>query len=216
MTQLAAPAVRMAATIPANERPKSDQHLRGRAASELIAVEGATVAGQFEEFVATRGGELTRFAYVLCGDHHLAEDLVQEVLARMLPRWTRIERDVQYPDAYVRTAVVREFLSWRRRRASTETATADPPEPRVPLPDAAARHAQRDELWQALAALPRSHRAVLVLRFFEDLPDDEIATVLGCKKTTVRGHAMRGLARLREILPNPDQRTCPTTSAVAP
>jgi len=155
----------------------------------------------FEEFVVARGDGLTRFAYVLCGDHQLAEDLVQEVLARMYSRWPRIEREVDQPEAYVRTAVVREYVSWRRRRSSTESAFADVPEPRAVGDDQASRQAQRDELWHVLAVLPRSQRAVLVLRYYEDLPDAEIARVLGCGVTTVRGYALRGLTRLRVMLP---------------
>ena len=157
--------------------------------------------GGFEEFVVARGGELTRFAFVLCGDHHLAEDLVQEVLAHLHDRWPRIEREVDRPDAYVRTAVVRQFLSWRRRRSSTEAAVAHVPEPPVIGEDGAARHAQRDELWRVLTTLPRSQRAVLVLRYYEDLSDAQIAEVLGCAETTVRGYALRGLIRLRELFP---------------
>jgi DNA-directed RNA polymerase specialized sigma24 family protein len=119
------------------------------------------VDGSFEEYVAARGDALLRFAYVLTGRRHLAEDLVQEVLARIHPRWRRMTH-VEQPDAYLRTAIVRQFLSWRRRLASRESS--------------------------------------LVLRFYEDLSDDRIAEVLGCQATTVRVHASRGLARLREAL----------------
>jgi RNA polymerase sigma-70 factor (sigma-E family) len=162
------------------------------------------VGNTFEEFVVNRGGALTRFAYVLCGNHHLAEDVVQEVLVRMHTRWSRIERDVERPEAYVRAAIVREYLSWRRRRASSEAAMADIPEPRLDggAGDDAHRHAVRDELWRALAMLPRGQRAVLVLRFYEDLPDARIAEVLGCSAVTVRGYALRGLARLRSAMPD--------------
>lgn len=121
----------------------------------------------FEEFVTARGPALLRFAFVLCGDRHLAEDLVQEVLARIHQRWPRMAK-VEAPDAYVRTAVVREFLNWRRRLASRET---------------------------SLDALPeRASRA----------QDAAIAEVIGCRETTVRVHASRGLARLRQALvPSP-------------
>lgn len=155
----------------------------------------------FEEYVSARGGRLLRFAYVLCGDRHLAEDLVQDVLARAHRRWGRIE--AEQPDAYLRTAIVRAHLSWRRRRASQERVTAEPPERTGPRPDFAQLHAVRDELWQLLATLPRAQRAVLVLRFFEDLGDHRIAEVLGCAPGTVRVHASRGLATLRAGLPAP-------------
>ena len=154
--------------------------------------------GSFEEYVISRGDVLLRFAYVLSGDRHLAEDLVQEVLARVHGRWHRMAH-VEQPDAYLRKAIVRQFLSWRRRRSSGETPTERVPE-RASTADIAARQATRDEMWRLLASLPRKQRAVLVLRFYEDLPDPEIAEVLGCRQTTVRVHASRGLARLRQLL----------------
>src|SRR4029450_13934954 len=151
--------------------------------------------GSFEGSVTLPSGRLLRFAYLLCGDRHLAEDLVQDVLARAHRRWSRIE--AEQPDAYLRTAIVRAHLSWRRRRLSTERVLADPPEPVAPAPDFTDRLATRDELWVMLADLPRTQRAVLVLRFFEDLDDGRIAEVLGCSPITVRVHASRALGRLR-------------------
>ena len=153
----------------------------------------------FEEYVTARGPSLLRLAYVLCGDHHLAEDIVQEVLARMHDRWRRVDH-ADHPDAYVRRAVVREYLSWRRRRSSREIALAEPPSPGAHGPEA--RVAARDEMWRLLAGLSRAQRVVLVLRFYEDLPDDEIAAVLGCSPATVRVHASRGLSRLRATNPS--------------
>jgi len=149
----------------------------------------------FDGYVLARGPALLRFAHVLCGDGHLAEDLVQEVLARAHRRWARIER-MEAPEAYVRRAIVREFLSWRRRRSSTEAVVAEIPDRGVE-PDTAQLLAARDEMWTLLASLPRAQRAVLVLRFYDDLADDEIATTLGCSPSTVRAHASRALARLR-------------------
>jgi RNA polymerase sigma-70 factor (sigma-E family) len=153
------------------------------------------VRESFEEYVSMRSGRLLRFAYVLCGDRHLAEDLVQDVLARAHRRWSRIVADE--PDAYLRAAIVRGHLSWRRRRASTESIRADPPEPHAPAPDFTQRLAVRDELWTLLAQLPKTQRAVVVLRFYEDLDDHRIAEVLGCAPATVRVHASRALGRLR-------------------
>jgi RNA polymerase sigma-70 factor (sigma-E family) len=158
------------------------------------------VPESFEDYVSVRSGRLLRFAYVLCGDRHLAEDLVQDVLARAHRRWSRIE--AEHPDAYLRTAIVREHLSWwRRRHGVTEKVTADPPEPRVAAPDFTQQIATRDELWTLLAGLPRAQRAVLVLRFYEDLDDRQIAAVLGCAPATVRVHASRALDKLRASLP---------------
>ena len=148
----------------------------------------------FEEYVVTRGPTLLRFAYLLCGDRHLAEDLVQEVLVRAHRRWARIEIDE--PSAYLRTAIVRAHLSWRRRRSSSEQVSADLPEPAAG-PDFAERQAVRDELWTLLATLPKAQRTVLVLRYFEDLDVRQTAAVLGCKESTARVHAARGLAALR-------------------
>jgi RNA polymerase sigma-70 factor (sigma-E family) len=153
------------------------------------------VSGGFDEFVVARGQALLRFAHVLCGNAHLAEDLVQEVLARVHRTWARIEK-LEAPEAYVRRAVVREFLSGRRRRASREAMFAEVPD-RPTGQDTAQQLAERDEIWTLLAGLPRAQRAVLVLRFYDDLTDDEIADMLGCAPSTVRAHASRALARLR-------------------
>lgn len=168
----------------------------------------------FEEYVAARGDTLLGFAYVLSGNRHLAEDLVQEVLARAHSRWHRLTH-VEQPDAYLRKAIVRQFLSWRRRRASSEASLEALPEQTSAGPDAAAQHAARDEMWRLLATLPRRQRAVLVLRFYEDLADDQIAEVLGCRPATVRVHASRGLNRLRERLQQPPA-TSPDAAARTP
>jgi RNA polymerase sigma-70 factor (sigma-E family) len=153
------------------------------------------VEGSFEEYVTARGDALLRFAYVLSGDRHLAEDLVQEVLSRIHGRWPRMAR-IEQPDAYLRTAIVRQFLSWRRRRASGETPT-DPLPEQVSIADTASRHAAQDEMWRLLATLPRQQRAVLVLRYYEGLTDHEIAETLRCGSGTVRAYASRALAALR-------------------
>ncbi|GIJ48606.1 RNA polymerase subunit sigma-24 [Virgisporangium aliadipatigenens] len=155
----------------------------------------------FDEFVLARGQALLRFAHVLCGDAHLAEDLVQEVLARAHRKWERIEV-MDAPEAYVRKAIVREFLSWRRRRSSTERVLADLPD-RAGAPDPAGAVAARDEMWALLGVLPRSQRAVLVLRYYNDMSDEEIASTLGCAHATVRAHASRALTRLRAAMGRP-------------
>src|SRR5262245_47468218 len=114
----------------------------------------------FEEYVAASSGRLLRFAYVLCGDRFLAEDLVQDVLSRTHRHWGRIESE--NPDAYLRTALVRAHLSWRRRRVSTEKVLAEPPESGVASGDFTQQLATRDEMWSLLATLPRAQRAVMV------------------------------------------------------
>ncbi|WP_330164996.1 SigE family RNA polymerase sigma factor [Catellatospora vulcania] len=155
---------------------------------------------EFEDYVRARSGPLVGFAYLLCRDRHLAEDLVQEVLAKAYRRWDRIEAD--NPDAYLRKAVVWAHSSWWRRLSHRER-------PLETAPDAAGdddfvqRHAVRDELWALLGTLPRRQRTVLVLRFFEDLDDERIAELMDCSPATVRVHAHRGLAALRSRLANP-------------
>jgi RNA polymerase sigma-70 factor (sigma-E family) len=152
----------------------------------------------FDDFVNARGRALLRFAYVLSGDAHLAEDLVQEVLARMHRRWDKITV-MHHPEAYVRTAIVRQFLSWRRRRSAGEAILAEVPEPAA-FDEPQLQVLARDQMWQLLRGLPRAQRAVLVLRFYCDLPDDEIAALLGCGQSTVRSHLSRALARMRQLL----------------
>ncbi|HEY7226376.1 MAG TPA: SigE family RNA polymerase sigma factor [Micromonosporaceae bacterium] len=151
----------------------------------------------FDEYVATRSGMLLRFAYLLCGDRYLAEDLVQEVLVRAHRRWSAIE--AENPDAYLKSALVRAHVSWRRRRPSSEVATATVRDMRAldAFDDA---HASRDEVWALLAMLPPKQRAVLVLRYFEDLDDRRIAELVGSSAGAVRVRAHRGLTALRETL----------------
>jgi RNA polymerase sigma-70 factor (sigma-E family) len=151
----------------------------------------------FEDYVRARGDALRRFAYLLCGDRHLGEDLVQEVLVKAYRRWNRIEAD--QPDRYLRTALVRSHVSWLRRRSSGERPGAEP-EPGIAGGNFADQHAARDELWNLMAGLTRTQRAVLVLRYYEDLDDRQIAEVLRSSPSTVRVHAARGLARLRTAL----------------
>jgi RNA polymerase sigma-70 factor (sigma-E family) len=155
------------------------------------------VDDSFSEYVTARGTALLRFAYVLCGDRHLAEDLVQDVLARMHRRWRQVEA-TEAPDAYIRKSIVNEYLSWRRRLSNRELVFSELPEPRRSSgPDTAAETVARDEMWRLLATLPRTQRVVLTLRFYEDMSFDEIAAVLGSASSTVRVHASRGMAKLR-------------------
>jgi RNA polymerase sigma-70 factor (sigma-E family) len=149
----------------------------------------------FEEYVTGRGPALLRVAYLLTQDRHRAEDLLQEVLVKAHRRWRRIEA----PDRYVRRAILHEYLSWRRRRSSHEAVLDTLPDTAAPGDggDPAGPQADRDAVRAVLAGLPRRQRAVLVLRYYEDLDDREIATLLGCEVATVRSIASRALARLR-------------------
>ncbi|WP_432985697.1 SigE family RNA polymerase sigma factor [Dactylosporangium sp. CA-233914] len=155
---------------------------------------------EFNDFVLGRSPALLRFAYLLTGDRHLAEDLTQEALVRAHRRWSGIESQ-EGPEPYVRKTILRQYLSWRRRRSSGERPVADPLElAAAAQPDAAGRIAEADAMWGLLLTLPRSQRAVLVLRYYEDLPDAEVARLLGCSESTVRVHAHHALKKLRATL----------------
>ena len=150
----------------------------------------------FDAFVLARGPALLRFAYLLSRDQHHAQDLVQEALCKAHRRWGRVEQ----PEAYVKRVILNGFLSWRRRRSSGELVTDKPPEPRGQTSGGVAgANADRDAMWKLLARLPRQQRAVLVLRFYEDLDDSAIAGYLNCSQVTVRAHASKALARLRTL-----------------
>ena len=153
---------------------------------------------EFTEYVAARGPALERFAYVLTGDPHLAQDLTQTALLKAYRRWRWVAR-AEHPDAYVRRIVTTSFLDWRRRRSSREAPVGVLPEP-DPGGDPADRVADRDQLHRALATLTSRQRAVLVLRHYEGLDDAAIAGLLRCGEASVRSHASRGLQRLRASL----------------
>jgi RNA polymerase sigma-70 factor (sigma-E family) len=157
---------------------------------------------RFEEFAAARLPAVLRFAGVLTGDRRLAEDVVQEVLIRVHKRWPQIS-ELDRPELYVRKMVVNEYLSWRRRSwRLIPGGAAQDVDDRL-APDHALSYAERDALLTELDKLPRRQRAVLVLRYYEDLRDSEIAEVLGCAPGTVRGYASRALAALRvELAPH--------------
>jgi len=150
----------------------------------------------FEEFAATRMPGVLRFAAVLAGDRATAEDLAQEVLIRAYARWDRIGR-LDRPELYVRKMMLNEFLNWRRRSSRQIPAGGLASEPASIAPDHAAEYNEREALLAELGKLPRRQRAVIVLRYYEDRGDSEIADLLGCSRGTVRSHASRALAALR-------------------
>ena len=152
------------------------------------------MAASFAEFAAARGVALTRFAYLLCGDRFLAEDLTQTALERCYRRW-RLAGMARAPEAYVKKAIANEFVSSRRRLSTREVVVESPAAGQVADHGIAVQ--DRDELWRGLAVLSPSHRAVLVLRYYEDLDDSAIADILGCSRGTVRSSASRALAALR-------------------
>ena len=150
----------------------------------------------FEEFAATRMPGVLRFAAVLAGDRATAEDLAQEVLIRAYARWDRIGC-LDRPELYVRKMMLNEFLNWRRRSSRQIPAGGMASEPASIAPDHAAEYDEREALLAELGKLPRRQRAVIVLRYYEDRGDSEIADLLGCSPGTVRSHASRALAALR-------------------
>ncbi|MEV4169763.1 MULTISPECIES: SigE family RNA polymerase sigma factor [unclassified Nonomuraea] len=147
----------------------------------------------FERYVEQRSARLLRTAYLLCRDWATAEDLVQTALARAWLAWRRVGAN---PDPYVYRILTNTHASWWRRRWRGEVATGELPDGAGPG-DAEAGLGTREALRAALTALPAKQRAVIVLRYFEDLPDEEIAAIVGCSVTTVRSQASRALAKLR-------------------
>jgi len=148
---------------------------------------------QFEVFVRARLAELLRFGHVLTGSPHAAADLVQDALERTLLAWPRIQKRDD-PEGYVRRTMINRYISiWRRR--SRERLVAQ-------IPDRASGSEPPDhsDLMWALAQLPPRARAVVVLRFYQDLSERETAAMLGCSIGTVKSQTARALARLRTHL----------------
>ena len=144
----------------------------------------------FEEFVAARSAALLRTAYLLTRDHALAEDLLQTALTKAYLAWGRIQGDAE---PYVRRILVTTYASWWRRKWNGERPTGELPE--------TAHHDERageaGDLWLALGRLPRRQRAVVVLRYFEDLTEAQTADLLGVAVGTVKSQTSKALAKLR-------------------
>lgn len=147
----------------------------------------------FAAFVAARSARLARIAFLLTRDRDLAEDLLQTALAKAWLAWSRIHGD---PESYVRRILVTTYTTWWRRRWNSETPSHTVPET-ADNADPTDHVDQRELLWQALARLPKRQRAVLVLRYYEDLSVEDTADVLGCSAGTVKSQASKALARLR-------------------
>ncbi|MCY1142373.1 SigE family RNA polymerase sigma factor [Actinoplanes sp. Pm04-4] len=161
----------------------------------------------FRAFVEQQWGPLVRVAYLLTGDRGHAEDLVQAALEKTHRKWGRVSR-MEAPVAYVRKAMVNTAISWRRRRRVSEVpllATDSPPGSSGA--DAYGSIEQRQQVTAALRTLPPRMRAVLVLRYFADLGESEVAELLGCSVGTVKSQASRGLDRLRAHLNPVPERT---------
>ncbi|AUG78420.1 RNA polymerase sigma24 factor [Kitasatospora sp. MMS16-BH015] len=167
---------------------------------------------EFSSFVQGRWNGLVRTAYLLTGDRHHAEDLAQTALTKVYASWRRIRRS-DNPDAYLRRVLVTCNIDRFRKRRPLEHPTDDLPEPYGPRPPAADAQAdQRRVLMAALASLPARQRAVVVLRYWEDLSAEQTAAALGCSVGTVKSQAAKGLAKLREF-PGLTDLTGPTAAA---
>lgn len=153
---------------------------------------------RFTVFVREHGERHLRVAVLLTGGWHAAEDLVQASLVKLYRAWPRLDTGVD-PDAYLRRIIVNTHRSWWRARWRRETPAAALPD-RACGEDLAERHALGTLVRQALAGLPRQQRAVLALRYFEDLPEAAVAQLLGCSAGSVKTHAHRGLRALRQRL----------------
>ena len=145
---------------------------------------------EFDAFVVARSPALLRTAYLLVRDQGLAEDLLQTSLTKTWFAWSRIHGD---PEPYVRRVMVTTQVSWWRRRWNGEVPTAEMPE----RPSGADVPVKDQDLWEALGHLTRRQRAVVVLRYYEDLTEAQTATLLGCSVGTVKSQCARALAKMR-------------------
>jgi RNA polymerase sigma-70 factor (sigma-E family) len=151
---------------------------------------------EFATFVRVHTPELFRSSYLLTRNTAAAEDLVQDTFTRLYPKWDRVS-GADVPLAYVRRSMMNNFVNSRRSKRGNEMLLADFPEI-VGGPDPAVRVSDQDLVRRLLDSLPPRSRAVLVLRFFHDQTDAEIAADLGCKPTTVRSIVSRALGTLRD------------------
>ena len=165
-------------------------------AATRIGADVDAKASDFDTFVLRHQAALLRSAYLITGNQAQAEDLVQDALVKALRQWGRSPTPAE-PLAYVRRILINEYLSWRRKLSSRELPTESLRE--LPAADSQAAVDDRDVLWRALATLPRTQRVVLALRYFDDLPDREIALALGCAEGTVRSLASRAFTTLRAV-----------------
>ncbi|WP_347404841.1 SigE family RNA polymerase sigma factor [Micromonospora sp. WMMD1102] len=168
---------------------------------------------EYVEFVTTAMPRLRRLAYLLCGDAHRADDIVQQTFTTLYVHWPRV-RNVSHLDGYVRATLVWFFQGEKRRPWSRRVRLTDtPPEP---LPRYGPDVEERTVLRAALDRLPRKQRAVLVLRFLCDMSVTEVAETLGCAPGTVKSQSFHGLATLRRLLAEQPGSTTLTAPSPAP
>ena len=150
----------------------------------------------FTDFVRAHTSALLRTAYLLTGNSTAAEELVQDTLVRLYPKWHRVEA-ADVPLAYVRRSLTNGFINGKRRASSKDVALEIVLD-RWDGRDEVSQLVEREALWSLLSTLPDRQRAALVMRYFHDLPDDEIASALDCRAGTVRSLISRGLTALRD------------------
>jgi len=158
---------------------------------------------EYDDVYAALWPRLLRTAYAVSGDLGVAEDAVQTAFAKAYRSWRRVSR-LESPEAYVRRMVVNEVLNDRRRARRRHEITSDAPPERAVLnghDDALGD----DSLWRAVTSLPPRQRAVLVLRYYEDLSEQQIADALGCRPGTVKSQASAALATLRTRVEHPSR-----------
>jgi len=158
----------------------------------------------FDAFVRAHAPTLLKSARLLTGNQIDAEELVQDTLVRLYPKWLRVS-DAPVPLAYVRRSMVNNFISWKRSPSRRDTLVAT-------VPDVAAEHdlatfvSDRAAVRSVLDSLAPKQRAVIVLRYYHDLTDTQIAAEVGCREGTVRSILSRTLHQLRDAMPEPDRR----------
>jgi len=163
-----------------------------------LAEEVAVTVPSFDDWVVARGPALLRLATLLTGNRYDAEDVVQDALSRVYPRWARIS-SLEDPDAYVRRMVVNGHTSLWRRFRRRESPVAEP----LPVPVEDPTSDDRDLLWHACRRLPEHERVAIVLRYWEQLEYAEIAALTGVREGTVRSRVSRGIATLRTLVEEP-------------
>jgi RNA polymerase sigma-70 factor (sigma-E family) len=165
----------------------------------VVRTAATDTSSGFDAFVTARGPALLRTAYLLTGDRQRAEDLVQTALGKTWPRWDSIDAGPR--EAYVRKVMLTTYIAWWRRRWNAEYPTEQLPD----VPERPGDPDQRRDLLTALATLPKGQRAVVVLRYFEDLTEVQTAELLGCTVGTVKSQHARALATLRDCPALADQ-----------
>lgn len=153
----------------------------------------------FAEYFAARSNAMRGMAFLLCGDWHRAEDLVQSAFTKLYTVWSRVSRH-EVLDSYVRKVLLRHYLDQRRRGWWHRERVTDAP---IDRPQPAGSPEDRLVLLQALARVPARQRAVLVLRYWEDLSVEDTAEALGCSTGNVKSQASRGLATMRQLIAAP-------------